>query len=118
MKRKFLAVIFFIFITQINVLASETVTQQTPTLIEMEQTISRLQSKVRSLEYAQNNTETEVTELQEAIKSNGLALILFAFFCAWWAKTTGRSALGWFLLGLLFHVFTAIALLVKTERST
>jgi hypothetical protein len=63
-------------------------------------------------------SETAISKLQKAINSNGLAIVFFGFFCAWWAKTTGRSALGWFILGLLFHVFTAIALLIKTERST
>ena len=116
MKRKFLAFIFVIFGFQHAALASETATQ--PTISELEQTISNLQSKLRSLEYAQTNTETAISKLQEAINSNGLAIVFFGFFCAWWAKTTGRSALGWFILGLLFHVFTAIALLIKTERST
>ncbi|MEE2002585.1 hypothetical protein QWY20_14090 [Alkalimonas sp. MEB108] len=116
MKRRFLAFVFIIFGFQYAALASETVAQ--PTISELERTISTLQSKVRSLEYAQTNTETAVSKLQEAINRNGLAIVLFAFFCAWWAKTTGRSAFGWFLLGLFFHVFTAIALLIKTERSS
>lgn len=116
MKRKFLAFVFLIIGLQYAALASEAATQ--PNISELEQKVSILQSKVRSLEYAQNKTETAVSKLQKAINKNGLAILLFAFFCAWWAKTTGRSALGWFLLGLLFHVFTGIALLIKTERNT
>lgn len=116
MKRVLLTFVILIFGFQHAALASENITQ--PTISELEQTVSILQSKVRSLEYAQNNTETAVSKLQEAINNNGLAIVLFAFFCAWWAKTSGRSALGWFLLGLFFHVFTAIVLLIKTERST
>ena len=116
MKRSFLAFVILIFGFQHATLASETTTQ--PTISALEQTISILQSKVRNLEYAQTNTETAVSKLQEAINSNGLAIVLFAFFCAWWAKTSGRSALGWFLLGLLFHVFTAIVLLIKVGLSS
>lgn len=114
MKGKFLAVVFLLFGWQYTALASATTTQ--PSLSELEQTVNRLYSKIRSLESAQADTDTEVSKLQEAIKSNGLAVVLFAFFCAWWAKTTGRSVLGWFLLGLIFHVLTAIALLIQTEH--
>jgi len=115
MKRKFLAFVFLIIGLQYAALASEAATR--PTISGLEQKISILQSKVRSLEYAQNKTETAVSKLQKALNKNGLAILLFALFCAWWAKTTGRSAFGWFLLGLLFHVFTGIAILMKTERS-
>jgi|TARA_B100000700_G_C14996545_1_gene834119 hypothetical protein len=115
MKGKCLVIVFLLFGWQYAALASATTTQ--PSLSELEQTVNRLYSKVRSLERAQASTDTEVSKLQEAIKSNGLAVVLFAFFCAWWAKTTGRSVPGWFLLGLIFHVLTAIALLLKTERN-
>jgi hypothetical protein len=46
----------------------------------------------------------------------GLILILFGGFCALWAQNTGRSAWAWFFLGLLFNVFTLIALLSKNAR--
>ncbi|MFC3204229.1 hypothetical protein ACFOEW_20690 [Alteromonas oceani] len=114
MKGKFLAVVFLLFGWQNTAIASATTTQ--PSLSELEQTVNRLYSKIRGLESAQANTDTEVSKLQEAIKSNGVAVVLFAFFCAWWAKTTGRSVLGRFLLGLIFHVLTAIALLIKNEH--
>ncbi len=87
MKRNFLAFVILAFGFQYAALASESTTQQT--ISELEKTINILKSKVRSLEYAQTNTETAVSKLQEAINSNGLAVVLFAFFCAWWAKTSG-----------------------------
>ena len=46
----------------------------------------------------------------------GLILVLFGGFCALWAQNTGRSAWAWFFLGLLFNVFTLIALLSKNAR--
>ncbi len=89
---------------------------QAPTITELESQINRLKSRVEYLEYTQNKTKHDISTLQEAVKRTGPALLLFAIFCAWWAKSTGRSALGWFFLGLLFHVITGIALLIKTER--
>jgi len=92
--------------------------QEENNIATLEKRVQSLELQMRSLALKQQNTQTEVSRLQETIRNNGLALVLFAFFCAWWAKSTGRSSLLWFFLGLLFHVFTAIALLIKTERGT
>jgi hypothetical protein len=41
-------------------------------------------------------SNSDIKGLEKAAKDNALTLILFAFFCTWWAKSIGRSALGWF----------------------
>ena len=41
---------------------------------------------------------------------------LFAFFCAYWAQQTGRSALTWFFLGLFFGPLTGLALVLKNGK--
>lgn len=109
MKWKFLFLLTLIFGLHSYCHSSET--SDAEPISELE----RLQAKVRYLETAQTTTKTDVSELQEAIKGNGLALILFGIFCAWWAKNTGRSGWLWFFLGAIFHVFAGIALLLKTE---
>jgi cation transport ATPase len=112
MKCEFLLMFVLLFGYSGLVAASEQLT-----VADLETEINSLKAQVKRLVYAQQSTDNEITELKDVISNNGLALILFAFFCAWWAKTTGRSALLWFFLGILFHIFTAIALLVKTEPS-
>ncbi|MDC0602542.1 hypothetical protein OAP14_05875 [Aliiglaciecola sp.] len=116
MKCKFLFLFLLFFGHQGDAFSLEPSLEQTTE--ELENKVNRLESQVRHLEDAQTTAESEISQLQESIERNGLALILFGVFCAWWAKTTGRSALLWFFLGLLFHVFSGIALLIKTQRST
>ncbi|WP_395343758.1 hypothetical protein PN836_004105 [Ningiella sp. W23] len=113
MKCKFLLMLVMVFSFQSLVFASEQ-----STISELENKVSQLQTKVAQLEFAQTQAESDISKLQETIKNSGIAIVLFAFFCAWWAKTSGRSALLWFFLGLFFHVITAIVLLIKTKRST
>jgi len=113
MKWKFLFIFLVIFNVQSFAFASEQAA-----IPELEDKVSQLQYKIRQLESVQNQTKSDVAELKDTLSSNALALLLFAFFCAWWAKTTGRSSLLWFLFGLFFHVFTGIALLLKTDSST
>ncbi len=86
--------------------------------VSTEKQISILKNRVSSIEYSVGQNKTELDALSDVAQNNALALILFAFFCAWWAKTSGRSSLLWFFLGLFFHIFTAIALVIKTERKT
>ncbi|WP_105198852.1 MULTISPECIES: hypothetical protein [unclassified Pseudoalteromonas] len=116
MKCKLLLVFFMFLGLQSSVFASDASEQLTTS--ELESKVSKLQSKVWELETAQNKAKSDISKIQETLRHSGLAIVLFAFFCAWWAKTSGRSALLWFILGMLFHVLTAIALLIKTERST
>ena len=89
-----------------------------PTKAGLESKIERVQNRLNFVEQMVYENNSEIQGLAKAAKDNGLSLVLFAFFCAWWAKSTGRSTLGWFFLGLLFHVFTAIALVTKTEPKT
>jgi hypothetical protein len=83
---------------------------------ETQAQIQHLQLELSALAKKQADTSSEVSKLQNRITNNGLALLFFAFFCAWWAKSTGRSALLWFFLGIFFNIITAIVLVVKTER--
>lgn len=41
----------------------------------------------------------------------GLVFLIFAFFAAYWAQTTRRNAVLWFLLGLFFGPITGFVLL-------
>lgn len=63
-----------------------------------------------------SDNNSEIQTIAKAAKNSVFTFIMFTFFCAWWAKSTGRNTLGWFFLGLFFHVFAAIALLIKTEQ--
>ena len=49
------------------------------------------------------------------LASTGLVLFLFAIFCAYWAITTRRNALLWFILGFAFAPFTGLALLSRAS---
>jgi len=89
-----------------------------PTKPDLETKVELVQNRLYFLEQMVYDNDSKIKGLTKAAKDNALPLVLFAFFCAWWAKSTGRSALGWFFLGLLFHVFTAIALVAKTEPKT
>lgn len=82
-----------------------------------EKEISYLKTRIENLEITQSETKQEISAVRNTIRNNGLVLVLFGIFCAWWAKKTGRNAWLWFFLGAIFHVFTGIALLSKTERS-
>ena len=79
--------------------------------------IEQLSNRVNYFESMIHDNKTEIQTLTEAVTNNAFTLFMFAFFCAWWAKSTGRSALGWFFLGLIFHVLTAIVLVSKTKRN-
>jgi hypothetical protein len=47
-----------------------------------------------------------------------VSLFLFGIFCAYWAQTTRRSALGWFFLGWFFAPITGLVLLSKNSRES
>lgn len=68
-----------------------------------------LQSRVIELETRVSRAEQMISKSKEAV----LVLFLFGAFCALWAQNTGRSAWGWFFLGLLFSVITVAVLLSK-----
>jgi hypothetical protein len=86
--------------------------------LDLENKIELVQNRLSYLEQQVDENNSEIRSLTNTAKNNALPLVLFAFFCAWWAKSSGRSPLLWFFLGLLFHVFTAIALVIKTESKT
>ena len=67
------------------------------------------QADLQALEGRVHGLETEIRDLADG----GLVMFLFGCFCALWAQNTGRSAWGWFFLGLFFGPITAIVLLAK-----
>lgn len=110
MKRTFLMLLFIFCSLQYEALASETAAQAT--VEELEQTIRSLQIRVNQLEMSQSNNTRNVTKERDSIAA---IVALIGIFCAWWAKTTGRNAFVWFVLGVLFHFITAIVVIFKTE---
>lgn len=48
--------------------------------------------------------------------STALVHFLFAIFCAYWAQINGRSAWGWFFLGLFFAPITGLVLLGENNK--
>jgi hypothetical protein len=67
------------------------------------------QPEVQALEQRVHALENDM----EAMAPGGLVMFLFGCFCALWAQNNGRSAWGWFFLGLFFGPITAVVLLVK-----
>jgi hypothetical protein len=47
-----------------------------------------------------------------------LVFFLLRIFCAYWAQTTRRSALGWFFLDWFFAPITGLVLLNKNSRES
>ncbi len=86
-----------------------------PSETDLESKIERVQVRLNFIEQMVYENNSEIRGVATAAEDNALSLLLFAFLCAWWAKSTGRNAFAWFFLGLLFHVFTAIAIVIKTE---
>ena len=90
----------------------ETVTAQN----EQSEKIMLLTKKVNELESKLSSLSYDTEKLEEEFNRSALAVLFFAFFSAWWAKSTGRSALLWFVLGIFFNFITAIVIVCKTER--
>lgn len=83
---------------------------------EQSEKIMLLTKKVNELESELSSLFYGTEKLEEELNRSALAVLFFAFFSAWWAKSTGRSALLWFVLGIFFHFITAIVIVCKTER--
>jgi hypothetical protein len=107
--------VLFIFLIFLS-LSFPTLSQENSEVEALKAQIHQLERSVFRLQNEQRETQQEMGKASQALQRSGLSILLFGFFCAWWAKSTGRCALQWFLFGALFHVFTAIALLIKTER--
>ena len=67
----------------------------------------------QSVEQRVQSLERQVDRLA----TTSLVLFLYGVFCALWAQRTGRSAWGWFFLGLFFGPITAIVLLAKNAEN-
>ena len=83
---------------------------------EQSEKVMLLTKKVNELENELLSLSYDTEKLEEEFNRSALAVLFFAFFSAWWAKSTGRSALLWFVLGIFFHFITAIVIICKTER--
>jgi hypothetical protein len=70
------------------------------------QSVQEVQGRVERL-------ERQVADLAEESAPTGLVLFLFGAFCALWAQNTGRSPWLWFVLGVVFSIFTVVSLLHK-----
>ena len=77
------------------------------TLVVPEVGAQTLEQRVQSLE-----------RQVDRLATTSLVLFLYGVFCALWAQRTGRSAWGWFFLGLFFGPITAIVLLAKNAENT
>ncbi len=72
------------------------------------------QPDVQLLESRVEHLESEIEDVRgTAAGAYAVVFFLFGAFCALWAQYTGRSAWGWFFLGLFFGPITVIVLLVK-----
>ena len=91
-----------------------------------EQRIQELEERVRSVETRANKNTSSTSAAEGRVSaveqnladhaSKGVVLYLFGVLCALWAQNTGRSAWTWFLLGVVFNVFTVLALLSKNSE--
>jgi hypothetical protein len=83
--------------------------------------INRLEREVDLLNDEVRSLRDDVGELRDQgaeAAAIPVALLLFftGVFCALWAQSTGRSGFVWFFLGVFFHLFTLLAVLVFNAR--
>lgn len=95
-------------IALIIVLAAGVVPDTLPAQEEVSPSVASLQQRVATL-------EGRVGSIEDDAAAGGLILFLFGAFCALWAQNTGRSAWGWFFLGLFFSVIAVLVLLHKNS---
>ena len=77
----------------------------------LEERISRAEREAKDAEGQAARARSEA----DRAASVGSVLFLYGVFCALWAQNTGRSAWGWFFLGVLFSFITVIVLLVRNS---
>lgn len=86
---------------------------------EKDAALTELEKKVADLEWKLEQVERNTSDLSKEAKDYapiGLVLVLYGAFCALWAQNTGHHTWTWFLLGVLFSVFTVIAILTGHRR--
>ena len=78
----------------------------------------QLSSKVATLENENNilksNVKAEIDDTRQKIEGYApifLVLFLYGTVCALWAQGTNRSAIAWFLSGMIFSVLTAVTMM-------
>jgi hypothetical protein len=78
--------------------------------------------RLESLELKLRVQELQIAELQaEAKRADqrapvSLVLLLYAGFCALWARNSGRGPVAWFFLGLVFNVVAMGFLLFYNKK--
>ena len=82
------------------------------TLEKIEYDALRNREEIRSLSARVHDIRSQVSRIAQD-GAGALVLLLTAVFCAVWAQNTGRSAVLWFSLGLLFHIIALFVLLWK-----
>lgn len=78
---------------------------------EMKNTIEAQNQKIQILESRLNATDSDIRQNLSGYAPMFIVLFLFGTVCALWAQSTGRNAMVWFFLGLIFSIFTAITVL-------
>ena len=74
------------------------------------------EDRFRAMDRRIDRLEWRVSDAESLLRASGdtgAVLFLFGSFCALWAQNTGRSAWGWFFLGLIGSVVTVLFLLAK-----
>jgi len=78
---------------------------------EMKNTIEAQNQKIQTLETRLNATDSDLRQNLSGYAPMFIVLFLFGTVCALWAQSSGRNAMAWFFLGLIFSIFTAITVL-------
>jgi len=78
---------------------------------EMKNTIEAQNQKIQTLESRLNATDSDIRQELSGSAPVFMVLFLFGTVCALWAQGSGRNAIAWFFLGLIFSIIAAITVL-------
>lgn len=80
-----------------------------------EDRLRALEQRVARLEGQRSRFVKALDDLKGALFTVGTALAIGAF-CAAWARSTGRDPWVWLAAGILFNVFTLLAILAAASK--
>jgi uncharacterized membrane protein YfcA len=80
---------------------------------ELQLKVAEMGNRVSSVQADMRSVREDVTDLRKEGGLVGVCALAAAVFCAYWAQSTRRNSLLWFLFGLLLSPVAVIALLVK-----
>jgi len=66
--------------------------------------------------WAQTTSQVASTVTATRATGAGLVVVPYTTVCALWAIYTPRNPVGWFIVGLLFTIFAAMAVLYQASR--